>query len=126
MIALRQLASNVASLFNINCAFRCPRPVMVEDNLVATHLYRIAQEAVQNAIRHGKASKVVIELASTRNGVKLSVVDNGVGFPGDGQVKAGMGLRTMSHRAHVIGGSLNIKRQSRGGSRVVCELRSRG
>ena len=125
MIALRQLAASVASLFNIHCAFRCPQPVMIQDNSVATHLYRIAQEAVQNAIRHGKASRINIELSAARNSVKLSITDNGVGFPGEGQLKAGMGLRTMSHRAHVIGGSLDIKRQSRGGSRVVCELQSR-
>ena len=125
MIALRQLATNVTTLFNITCTFRCREPAMVEDNSIATHLYRIAQEAVQNAIRHGKASRIVIELAGAVNAVRLSVTDNGVGFPDGGQVKTGMGLRTMAHRAHVIGGSINIKRQSRGGSRVVCELRSR-
>ena len=125
MVGLRQLAANVASLFNITCLFRCPQPVAIDDNSTATHLYRIAQEAVQNAIRHGKASKVVIELASTGNGVKLSVADNGVGFPDDGQAKRGMGLRTMGHRAQVIGGLLTIRRATRGGSRVVCELRRR-
>lgn len=125
MVGLRQLAANVASLFNIACVFRCPQLVAIQDNSTATHLYRIAQEAVQNAIRHGKASKIVIDLASTRNGVKLSVVDNGVGFSDEGQVKRGMGLRTMGHRAQVIGGVLTIRRATRGGSRVVCELRKR-
>jgi two-component system sensor kinase FixL len=96
----------------------------MEDNSAATHLYRIAQESVQNAIRHGKASRVIIELTAGPKMVRLSVVDNGVGIPGDGQLKAGMGLRTMSHRAHVIGGAFHIRRQTKGGSRVVCEIRS--
>lgn len=125
MVALRELASNVGTLFNISCAFRCPRPVMIEDNSVATHLYRIAQEAVQNAIRHGKASRIGIELARPSDVVRLSVADNGVGFPDDAQPRTGMGLRTMKHRADVIGGSLSIKRLSRGGSRVVCEIQGR-
>ena len=124
MIALRQLAADVSALFNIQCDFRCPHPIIMEDNSAATHLYRIAQESVQNAIRHGKASRIIIELAGARKAVRLSVVDNGVGIPGDGQLKAGMGLRTMAHRAHVIGGALQIHRQTKGGSRVVCEIRS--
>src|SRR5207248_9077634 len=57
MLALRQLPENISRLFNVSCTFRCPRPVMIDDNSIATHLYRIAQEAVQNAIRHGKASR---------------------------------------------------------------------
>ena len=92
---------------------------------MATHLYRIAQEAVQNAVRHGKASRITIELNSRPGTVRLCVTDNGVGFPNDDQMKPGMGLRTMGHRAHVIGGVLDIRRQARGGSRVVCEIRGR-
>jgi two-component system sensor kinase FixL len=124
-VALGLLAAGVSSLFNINCGFRCPRPVRIEDNSVATHLYRIAQEAVQNAIRHGKASRITIELNSRPETVRLCVVDNGVGFPDGDLLKPGMGLRTMGHRAHVIGGVLEIRRQARGGSRVVCELGAR-
>jgi PAS domain S-box-containing protein len=123
-VALAQLASNIQNHFNIQCVFRCQAPVVVQDNSVATHLYRIAQEAAQNAIRHGKASRVVIELAGARTGPRLSVTDNGVGFPDDKSLQTGIGLRSMSHRAQVVNGSLRIRRQVRGGTRVDCELKN--
>jgi signal transduction histidine kinase len=94
---------------------------MIEDNSAATHLYRIAQESVQNAIRHGKASKIVVELTADPQVRRLSITDNGVGFPADGRVNAGMGLRTMNHRAHVIDATFSVARLKKGGSRVVCE-----
>jgi len=125
-VALAQLASNIQALFNIQCQFRSSSvPVTVQDNSVATHLYRIAQEAAQNAIRHGKASRIVIKLADRRDGLRLSVSDNGVGFPHASALKPGIGLRTMSHRTQVVGGTLRIHRQSRGGTRVDCELKSK-
>ncbi|HUO09439.1 MAG TPA: PAS domain S-box protein [Phycisphaerae bacterium] len=122
MVALRELASSVRAIFNIDCSFRCPTSVMIADNSAATHLYRIAQEAVQNAVRHGKASRIVIELITTRNGIQISVTDNGVGIPPADQLRSGMGLRTMNHRAHVIGAKFAISRLPKGGSRAVCDL----
>ena len=96
MVALRELAASVRTFFNIDCVFRCPSSVMIGDNSAATHFYRIAQESVQNAIRHGKSSQVIIELLTTRNGIQLSVSDNGIGFPNPDQLKSGLGLRTMT------------------------------
>ncbi|HEY2587524.1 MAG TPA: ATP-binding protein, partial [Tepidisphaeraceae bacterium] len=125
MVGLREMAANIRAIFNIDCAFGCPKPVMIPDNSVATHLYRIAQEAVQNAIRHGKASRITIELAGLGpNGVRLSVADNGVGFAtaSEGDRKPGMGMRTMTHRAQVIGATVAIRPQAGGGTRIVCEL----
>lgn len=122
MVALKELAATVENVFKIECRFGCPMPVLLRENSVATHLYRIAQEAVQNAIRHGKASKISIELAMVRNFTRLSVKDNGVGFADGNAAEAGMGLRTMHHRAQVIGGSLRIQPQRSGGTQVDCEL----
>ncbi|HVT80736.1 MAG TPA: sensor histidine kinase, partial [Phycisphaerae bacterium] len=122
MVALRELASSVRSFFNIECIFRCPSSVMIADNSAATHLYRIVQEAVQNAIRHGKASRVTIDLVTTRNGIQISVTDNGIGFPNPDQLKSGMGLRTMNHRAHAIGAQFSVGRLPAGGSRVTCDM----
>jgi len=122
MVALRELASSVSAFFNIECTFRCPASVMITDNSAATHLYRIAQESVQNALRHGKASRVTLELLSTRKGIHLSVTDNGIGFPSLDQLKAGMGLRTMNHRAHVIGAAFSIAPLPRGGTRMSCDM----
>jgi PAS domain S-box-containing protein len=122
MLALRELASSVRTFFNIDCILQCPGSVMIADNSAATHLYRIAQESVQNAIRHGKASRVTIELLTTRNGVQLSVLDNGVGFPKPDQLKSGMGLRTMNHRANVIGATFSIARLPKGGTHMTCDM----
>ncbi len=122
MVALRELATNVRTMFNIDCVFRCPSSVMIADNSAATHLYRIAQESVQNAIRHGKASGLTIELLTTRNGIQLSVSDNGIGFPNADQLKTGMGLRTMNHRAHVVGATFSMTRLPKGGSRMTCNM----
>jgi two-component system sensor kinase FixL len=124
-VGLAQLASNIQNQFNIQCRFRSPAPVAVPDNSVATHLYRIAQEAAQNAIRHGKASRIIIDLADGRDGLRLSVSDNGVGFPQAKALNPGIGLRTMSHRAQVVGGTLRIRRQAKGGTRVDCELKNK-
>jgi PAS domain S-box-containing protein len=142
--ALRSLAVDVSTMFNIRCLFgdgRTPensRRLAVLDTLAATHLYRIAQEAVNNAVRHGKAKRVTISLKPAGDGgVTLSVEDNGVGLPpaprGRGPHAAdvgvwhgrGMGLRTMNHRAHLIGATLEVGKSRPGGVKVVCRLRGR-
>jgi two-component system CheB/CheR fusion protein len=121
MLALAELAANTRSIFNITCEFRCPTPVMFTDTSVATHIYRIAQEAVQNAIRHGKASRIVVNLSPLRSGWRLTVTDNGVGIPAVEKIGSGIGLRTMNHRAHVLGAKFSIARKVGGGTRVGCE-----
>jgi two-component system CheB/CheR fusion protein len=122
MLALAELASNTRSIFNIACEFRCPTPVMFTDSSVATHIYRIAQETVQNAIRHGKASRIMINLSPRPGGWRLAVTDNGVGIPPLEQIQSGMGLRSMNHRAHILGAKFSIAAKAGGGTRMICEL----
>jgi two-component system, LuxR family, sensor kinase FixL len=122
MVALRELCTTVSAMFNITCTFRCRTPVMVNDNSVATHLYRIAQEALHNAIRHGKASRISIELNLRQHAIRLIISDNGVGFPPAEQLRSGMGLRTMAHRAQVVGATIDIRRPRSGGSQIVCKI----
>src|SRR6185295_4557424 len=76
--ALEELARKVESLFQVTCLFVCDGPCEVHDNLVATHLYRIAQEAISNAVKHGKARTVMIDLAVTGDELRLSVRDDGI------------------------------------------------
>jgi two-component system CheB/CheR fusion protein len=94
---------------------------MFNDTSVATHIYRIAQETVQNAIRHGKASRIIVDLSSRPSGWRLTVTDNGVGIPPGKQINSGMGLRTMNHRAHILGAKFSIAAKAGGGTRMICE-----
>jgi two-component system sensor histidine kinase NreB len=120
MSALQELANNVQHVFRIRCTFKCPSPVLIADNTAATHMFRIAQEAVSNAIRHGKARQVIIELDREDEQIVIRVCDNGSASPQAAPSEKGMGQRIMKYRAAVIGGSLLIKANPAGGTMVVC------
>jgi PAS domain S-box-containing protein len=124
--ALRELAAGTEGLFSVKCKFEEDGKVSISDKAVATHLYRIAQEAVANAIKHGKASTVEISLANTADKTVLSISDNGVGFKSPGQAGTGMGLRTMQYRAGTIGAALLVQTPTQGGTRIVCFLQNTG
>ncbi len=122
MLALQELAANTEKLFKTKCTFRCPETVLVTDNSTATHLFRIAQEAVSNALRHGKATTIEIVLTHTPERTNLMVKDNGCGLPRTMPKKRGMGLRIMRYRAGMIGGSLALQKGNEGGTTVVCTV----
>ncbi|MGD0544377.1 MAG: PAS domain S-box protein [Candidatus Acidiferrales bacterium] len=120
MSALARYAEEMQDLFKITCRFECSTSVLVYDVNVATHLYHIAREAVNNAIKHGRPSHVVIGLSAENGEGTLSVQDDGAGIseiPGD---HTGMGLNIMSYRANMIGGSLDVRKNFTGGTTVVC------
>ena len=123
MSALRELTANSGKLFQLTCRFDCPRPVLVPNNAVATHLYRIVQEAITNAVKHGHARSVVVSLIRTRNSATLAVTDNGTGLPRDLRTVQGMGLRIMKYRADTIGATLTIERAKRKGTNVLCQFK---
>jgi signal transduction histidine kinase len=120
MHALGNFTANTSDMFGINCRFDCPVPVLIENSSTAAHLYRIAQEAVSNAIRHGRATDVEVLLEETDAGIRLRVSDNGVGVPDPLPAHDGMGLRTMADRASSIGGQFTIHPGMMGGAEVVC------
>jgi PAS domain S-box-containing protein len=122
MVALKDLASRTETLFNVRCRFLCRQPIFIEDNKTATHLYRIAQEAITNAIKHGKPGRVEISLTQTPGRINLAVKDNGVGLPTRPHKNPGMGLRIMRYRAGTIGGSLAIQKGAGGGTTVACTV----
>jgi two-component system, chemotaxis family, CheB/CheR fusion protein len=124
MSALRELTANSGELFQIACRFDCPRPVLVPNNAVATHLYRIAQEAITNAVKHGHARSIVVTLRRTRSSMTLAVADNGSGLPRDVRTVQGMGLRIMQYRAETIGASLSFERANRRGTIVLCKFKA--
>lgn len=123
MSALQELSANTEKMFHVQCEFKCDPPVLVSDNAVATHLFRIAQEAVSNAIKHGRAKHLVIELKSFGLGkIELTASDDGAGFPPTSPVKKGMGLHIMRSRASMIGGALVTENQPGGGARIICSV----
>jgi signal transduction histidine kinase len=123
MSALEELTSNVSKLFNISCGFKCPRPVLLADNTVATHLYRIAQEAITNAVKHGRAKSIVVSLNSSGDESTLTITDDGSGFPVGASATGGLGLRIMKYRAEMIGASLRIRPADSKGTTVACSFR---
>lgn len=121
--ALTELASRV-SRTNVNCEVKAPTFTKVYDNAAAIHLYRIAQEAVNNAIKHGRAKNIIISLNTQNNQVELAVHDDGAGFsktPG----KGGMGLRVMNYRAGMIGATVAITPGAPSGTLVRCVMANR-
>lgn len=118
--AFRDFAVNISRMFKVDCRFECNLPPHIEDPAVATHLYRIVQEAVNNALRHGKPKQIVISLSSRKGCLELTVEDDGGGLPDDWQKGRGMGTRIMAHRAAMIGGTLSIEPNPTGGTFVKC------
>jgi signal transduction histidine kinase len=125
MSALEELAANTEKLFGITCHFRCDAAVLVHDNAMAGQLYRIAQEAVRNGIKHGKAGRIEIVLNADAEKMILSVTDNGLGLPKNLLKRKGMGLRIMQYRAGMIAGSLTIKKRPEGGAIMACLIPKR-
>ena len=128
--ALRRLAGQTERLFDVRCSFQESGAAAVHDNTVATHLYRIAQETVSNAVKHGQADHVSLMLASGRRRLRLRVKDDGIGFPEEEVGKHeshidGMGVRIMHYRARLIGASLEIWSTPGEGTVVTCTMRAK-
>jgi signal transduction histidine kinase len=120
MQALENFTASTSEMFGIQCHFECPSPVLIENPSTAAHLYRIAQEAVSNALRHGHATRIEVVLEESDSEIRLRVSDNGAGLPDPLPTHDGMGLRTMTDRAGSIGGQLSILPGVMGGAEVVC------
>ena len=121
MDALRELAKNVSERFKVNCTFDAPEFVPIDDTAAAIHLFRIAQEAISNAIKHGRAKRVTIALSISPAGVRLSITDDGAGLPDPLPATHGMGLNIMRHRSAIIGATFDIRRIAPG-TRVECTM----
>ena len=118
--ALEELVGSVSRLRAMECTFASDGNVDIGDASAATHLYRIAQEAINNACRHGAASAVRLALVGAAGSATLSISDNGRGISNTGNGSRGLGLNIMSYRARLVGGNLAIEQAPGGGTLITC------
>lgn len=120
--ALRELAENTARVFGVTCTAQVDTETRIEDVAAAGHLFRIAQEAISNAVKHAEAESIRVELRADADAIRLSVSDNGTGLPTGVDTNAGLGLRIMHYRAEVIGAGLEFAASPGGGTTVRAVL----
>lgn len=120
--AIGQLVNATTTGSRVVCKFDCSHPDPVFDRRVSIHLYRIAQEAVSNAVRHSRARNIRIALDQGGGETFLRIEDDGEGLWSEAAQTGGMGLRTMQYRAELIGGKFEVGPGPSGGTRVVCRL----
>lgn len=118
--ALREVANRTCQLYDVTCRYIGEPNVEVENEVVATHLYRIAQEAVTNALKHSHSNVIELQIEKTPSTIVLQVLDDGNGIDVPMQSNAGSGLQTMTCRASLIGASLHWSRRPNGGTNVQC------
>ncbi len=121
-VALRQLAVDVSKVYGVNCRFSAEETVLIPSRDAAHHLYRIAQEAVNNAITHGGADTILIELNQDSRSVVLSVTNNGVGLDKD-VTHVGLGLFSMQRRARILRAKMYLENLSSGGVSLRIAMR---
>ena len=120
--ALRELAENTEKRFGVPCVPKIDPDVVIQDNAAADHLFRIAQEAVANAVKHADASTIIVGLQTRGTNIELAVRDDGCGIATDSRAGNGIGLRIMRYRADVTGAALDIASQAGHGTVVRAVL----
>ena len=120
VFALQELINGIRQLFAIDCRFESKDDVAVHNTMVATHLYRIAQEAINNALKHGRPTQLLVALERTGDRATLAIHDDGIGFSIDKEGSHGMGLRTIAYRAGMIGADVSVRSQPGLGTTLTC------
>ena len=120
--ALQRCAADVEELSQIRCELVCADPVPIADLGTATHLFHIAQEAVNNALRHADPQRIVITVERNQSSANIAIEDDGAGIDASNDEGRGLGLRIMSYRAWIIGGSLEVLPGVNGGTVVRCRF----
>jgi signal transduction histidine kinase len=121
-LGLAELVERINALGRTRCEFQCPKPVAVADEVAAGHLFRIAQEAINNAIKHAHAATVTVRLTRTGHELLLQICDDGAGMKKASGAGRGLGLGVMRHRANVIGAELTVESKRGAGVTITCRL----
>jgi signal transduction histidine kinase len=121
-VALQGLAENTTERFGIDCVFEGEESLRMHDSAIATQLYRIAQEAVANSIKHAAAQQITIRLTMSPSELYLAISDDGIGFPDRLPRSEGLGLQLMRHGASLAGASFDVRRNGQRGTIVTCKL----
>lgn len=122
LAALQSLAEHTTEANDVHCRFLCKQPIALEDTLLATHIYRVMQEAVNNAVKHANARQITIQLSENRQGLHFEVADDGIGISAEPSPESGYGLKSMAYRAALLGAGLSIQRGENGGTVVRCTV----
>jgi signal transduction histidine kinase len=120
--ALEELTASVTRLLGIRCVYESAGVPLIRDNSVAMHLYRIAQEAINNATKHGKATHVLVSFVENGGTTTLCIADDGPGISKTANGSDGMGLGLMYYRARLAGGELCITEPPGGGTVISCGI----
>jgi signal transduction histidine kinase len=119
---LTELIERINSLNRVRCHLDCPEPVLVGDPFVAGHLYRIAQEGVNNALKHAKAKHITVRLSAANRVLTLEIADDGTGLGKTPSTPRGLGLGVMQHRANAVGGELTLISKRSEGVVIRCTV----
>lgn len=122
--ALRELTESIARTCGVRCVLRANETISIHDNVLATHVFRIAQEAINNSIKHSRAKNIEVTLDLQGDKTELTVTDDGAGFSPEAKLE-GLGLRIMHYRARRIGGELHVATTDKGGTSVTCSFRNK-
>ena len=120
--ALKSLVEEINEHTDIKCYAHCSYDDDIDDVEIATHLYRIAQESIGNALRHSGAQNIELRYGREGDSLFLEVLDDGTGIPLEESRAEGMGLKTMHYRARMLRGRLEVGRRTQGGTRVLCSF----
>jgi len=119
--ALLHLADSVTERSQVTCVFQSDHSIRIQDSTIANQLYRIAQEAVTNSVKHAAAKQIDIHLTANGCDICLAIVDDGIGFP-DKRESNGVGLRLMRHGAELVGAKFDIRRNGKKGTIATCRV----
>lgn len=125
--ALEELTASMCKIFGVQCSFHADENVSVADPIAATHLYRIAQEAMNNALKHADSKQITVSIENAGDRAVMTIADDGKGFAVDGTngTAQGMGLRTIAYRAGLIDASVEVSSAPGRGTKIICTFSSR-
>jgi two-component system, LuxR family, sensor kinase FixL len=123
--ALRDLGAITREVFGVACGVRIRQPLIIRSDAAATHLYQLAREAIDNAVRHGEAEHITVQLSAGKTRGRLVVSDNGQGFRRDSRSADGVGLQIMHHRGELLNGELSVETSPGSGTVVTCVFPNR-